>query len=253
MTGGGMAPELQLLPLFEGIDGERLAALAALAEERSCEAHETLFRAGDPCDGLYLLESGAVVLRKSAVGEAIERVRQVGAGELFGELETLDGGRRLFEARTVKPSRVFRLPPEVLWSFLRAYPVVETRLRTQIIYLRTERMHALLAPVDRRGRRIRIARTILAGFGAERPSTVRLEDLSYGGACLSAAPVDFYPGRGADLLFATTDGVELLRIRGRVGWRMGDVLGLVFEVETAAPAHQRRVDRAVRRLLEVPQ
>ncbi|MBV8201839.1 MAG: cyclic nucleotide-binding domain-containing protein, partial [Acidobacteria bacterium] len=185
---------LRQVAIFEGIDERRLAELEADGEQRSLGPHQVIFQREDPCDGLYLVRSGGVVIRHQVVGQPIERVRDVGPGDLFGEIEVLDGSRRQFQARTLGPTVLLLLPRDAFWSFLSRHPVVETRLRTLSIYRRTERLHSLLAPSTRRDPRIRLDREIELRPAGGRPVTARLEDLSHGGACLSAAPESWRPG-----------------------------------------------------------
>jgi CRP-like cAMP-binding protein len=60
---------LERLPIFAGIERERLLRLEAAAEERSCHPSEIVYRTGDPCDGLYAVLRGAVLFRSERVGQ----------------------------------------------------------------------------------------------------------------------------------------------------------------------------------------
>jgi CRP-like cAMP-binding protein len=252
----GKSP-LRGLSLFAGVEPAQLAELERAAEARSLARDEVVFAPGDPCDGIYVVVSGEVAIRThmpdmgrgAGPVEVSEPVRQMGPGELFGEIEVLDGSRRVYEARTLRPVRLLRIPQERLWSFLRRQPAVEARLRTLAIYRRTTELRGLLAPADRRDPRIRVdcaVRLRLVGAGWV---SARLEDLSYGGACLSSAPDSFRPGEVVGFVLGTEEAPALLEVRARVRWRMQDVIGLVFEGDIEAPAHRRQVDLACRRLL----
>jgi len=173
---------LREVTIFEGIDERRLAELEAKGEERSLGAHHVIFQRDDPCDGLYLVKSVVVVIRHQVVGQPIERVRDVPPGDLFGEVEVLDGSRRQFQARTLGPTTLLRLPQNSVWSFLTSYPLVETRLRTLSIYRRTVRLHSLLAPSTRSDPRIRLDREVELRPPGGRAVNARIEDLSHGGA-----------------------------------------------------------------------
>jgi len=240
---------LRQVAIFEGVDERRLAELAAGGEERSLGAHQTVFQRDDPSDGLYLVKSGGVVIRHVVVGQPIERVRDVPPGDLFGEVEVLDGSRRQFQARTLGPTTVLRLPQDLVSTFLARHPVVETRLRTLSIYRRTLRLHSLLAPSTRNDPRIRLDREVELRSAGGRTVAARLEDLSHGGACLSAAPDSWRPGDTVSFALAAPGHPDLVHLEAKVRWRMGDVVGLVFEPASSPQKRSREIDKALRALL----
>ncbi len=57
-------------------------------------AGEAIFRAGQPGYSAYLVQSGEVDLTREGPGGAVEHLRSVGPGEVFGELALLTGGNR---------------------------------------------------------------------------------------------------------------------------------------------------------------
>jgi CRP-like cAMP-binding protein len=244
-----MAPSsfLRNVPVFEGVEEGRLLELEAAAETRGTGAHDVVYQRDERCDGLYLVRSGGVVLRNLVVGQPVERICDLGPGELFGESEALDGSRRQYQASAVRPSLLARLPPDPLWTFLRQQPLVEARLRTLAIYRRTLRLRSLLAPSTRRDPRIRMDREVQLRLAQGAVLTVRLEDLSHGGACLSAVPDAWRPGDMVRGAIEVPDHPGLLPLAGRVRWRIGGLAGLVFE--PAGPPAPRDVDRAVQVLL----
>ncbi|MBW8874731.1 MAG: cyclic nucleotide-binding domain-containing protein [Acidobacteria bacterium] len=85
---------LRGLPFFEGVETARLQRLEALTETLSRQPHAIVYRTGDACDGLYVVHRGAVLFRAERPGPPVERLRELGAGEIFGEKEALDGTPR---------------------------------------------------------------------------------------------------------------------------------------------------------------
>jgi CRP-like cAMP-binding protein len=243
----GPASYLHQVPVFAGVDDGRLGELEAAAETRGVGAHEAVYQRDDRCDGLYLVRRGGVVLRNLVVGQPVERICDVGPGELFGESEALDGARRQYQARAIRPSVLARLPADPLWSFLRQHPLVETRLRTLAIYRRTLRLRTLLAPSTRRDPRIRMDRAVQLRLPHGAVLHLHLEDLSHGGACLSSVPESWRPGDAVRGALELPDHPGLLQVDGRVRWRIGGLAGLVFEA--GGPPAPRDVDRAVPVLL----
>jgi len=82
------------IPLFASLSSDELGELLRLAKPFVREAGETLFREGDPADGLYVIERGEVgVLVERAPGELV-RLAELGNGAVIGELALIDGATR---------------------------------------------------------------------------------------------------------------------------------------------------------------
>jgi CRP-like cAMP-binding protein len=244
-------PELSLkeLSLFDGVDEARLRELEATLAKRSLDSNELVFSKDDRCDGLYVVARGGVTIRSEVAGQPVERVRELRPGELFGEIELLEGSRRHFSARAVEPTTVYQIPPDPLWEFLRSHPPVEARLRALAIHRRTSRLRLLLSPQTRRKEpRIWIDRPVLLTLEDGARSEARLENLSNSGACVSGAPPVWLPGVEVSFSLGAGKILDLLRVRGTVRWRDGDTVGLAFD--GVGPAHRRRVDQTVRHLVD---
>ncbi len=119
-------------PLFRGLDGTGLAAVAAAAIEVEFPADRVIVRQGEIGTGFFVVVDGSVrVVRDGAV------LARLGPGEFFGELSVLDGGPRVAQVLAAEPTRclalaswdferVLREEPAVALSVLR---VVAARLR----------------------------------------------------------------------------------------------------------------------------
>jgi subfamily B ATP-binding cassette protein HlyB/CyaB len=76
---------LGAVEIFSAFNAGELEALAKSAELRNYEFGETVYNAGDPGDGLYVIKSGAVRIFTEEQGKEISMgVRK--AGEVFGEM-----------------------------------------------------------------------------------------------------------------------------------------------------------------------
>ena len=238
---------LKRVRLFEGLPDEWLAELEATAEEKSFEPNTIVFRKDEECDGLYVVSRGGVVVRNEVIGQPIERVRALGPGEVFGEIEALDGSPRQFSARTLGATVVHRIPERSLLEILERHPEIEINLRAPLPRRRTARMHALMAPASRMEPRIWVDQEILLTLEDGERFGLRLENLSSGGACLSPAPHGWLVRKPLRFALGTEDKPELLRVTGAVRWRLGDCVGISFD--GAGPALRRRVQEVLRELL----
>ena len=243
MTGS----HLKKVTVFEGLPDEWLAELEATAEEKSFEPNTIVFRKDEECDGLYVVSQGGVVVRNEVIGQPIERVRALGPGDVFGEIEALDGSPRQFSARTLGATVVYRIPEESLLQILKRHPEIEISLRAPVPRRRTARMHALMAPASRMEPRIWVDQEVLLTLDDGERLDLRLENLSSGGACLSPAPQDWRVRQPLRFVMGTEDKPELLRVSGAVRWRLGECVGIAFD--GAGPALRRRVQEVLRELL----
>jgi CRP-like cAMP-binding protein len=241
---------LHEVAVFDGIDPARLADLAGRAEERRIGARQVVFRKGDPGDGLYVVGRGRVTIVRDVVGEPVERVRELGPGDVFGEMEVLEGTSRHFSARTVEPTVLHRIPLPALRGFLAANPQVEMRLRTLSIQRRTSRLRNVLGPSTRKEPRIRVDRPATLVLPEGERIGVRVEDMSGGGVCLSGAPATWNPLQEVRFALGLPGRPELLVVRGTVRWREDDLLGIAFADDS--PAYRRRAEQAMRDLLALP-
>ena len=85
-----LVQRLAAAPELHGLPPHTLGAVARRLQPREVKAQETIFRAGDTPQGLYLVENGAVELR-SEVEVNGDRVKTLASGALFGSLALLTG------------------------------------------------------------------------------------------------------------------------------------------------------------------
>jgi CRP-like cAMP-binding protein len=242
-------PESRLagLPLFAGVDAARLQRLEARVEALSCHPHEIVYRSGDPCDGLYVVEQGAVLFRAERLGRPVERLRELGAGEIFGEKEVLDGTPREITVRSLGETVLLCIPVEPLRELLAEQPFLETVLRTLAIRHRSAQVRATLAPSSRREPRIWVDREVILTLATGEKVKVRLEDLSASGACLSGVPAWLRETSRFSFSLAIDGHPELLWASAEIRWRHLDSIGVAFDAP--GPALRRSVEQALRTLV----
>jgi CRP-like cAMP-binding protein len=233
---------LRNLPLFQDLDEDSLARLEACLEEESFGSNEVVFRRGDPGDGLYLVAQGGVVLRSEIPGQPVERVRDVLAGGLFGDMEEVDSGCRLFSARTLGDTVLYRIPLERMEELLNDGP-----LEAVLGSLLARRRDSLRRVASTRLEpRFWVDRDVHVTLEHGRELYLRIENLSWSGACFGVAPEDWQVTCPLRFALGAGEGPPLLRASAVVRWRHGDSAGIAFDA--AGPAHRRRVAKALRAL-----
>ena len=113
---------LRDIPLFQTMDDEERAAVAALTEEVHFAQGQRLFHEHDTGGICYLLRQGRVEL--SVLDETGQKlvVDVVEPGELFGELSLFDGGNRSAGAIALTDVDAFVLERDEFLDFLRRKP-----------------------------------------------------------------------------------------------------------------------------------
>ncbi len=240
--------QLDSLAVFAGVSPERLALLAAQCEEKDFSANQLVFRRGDRCDGLWVVSAGGILLRTEIPGKAIDRLLDIGPGEVFGESEVLEDSPCQLTARALGTTTLIRIPQEPLRELLLSHPSVETHLRMLGVRRRSARVRAMLAPHSRREQRIWVDRDVWVTTGPRGESyRVRLIDLSNGGACITRAPVDWTAGETLSFALGTLEKTNLLQVRGIVRWRNESSVGIAFE--DTGPALRRKIEQALAELI----
>lgn len=83
---------LKRVPIFSGLSQPELAFLAQRTVPRRFAAGETVFAEGEPCTGLYVVESGHIRIYKSSSGGREHVLAIEGPGSSVAELPVFDGG-----------------------------------------------------------------------------------------------------------------------------------------------------------------
>ena len=115
------------MSVFSECSDEELDAIARGASELAFDAGETLMSEGDFGHSLFLVESGS-----ADVLEHGEKVREVGPGEVLGEVAVLSSGRRTASVVATSPVQVIALFKRDVWRLERDAPVAAQRLRAAI-------------------------------------------------------------------------------------------------------------------------
>jgi CRP/FNR family transcriptional regulator len=86
------AAALTKVPLFSSLTESEMSFLVARAVPRHYRQGELVFAEGDPCEGLYVIESGTVKIFKTSIGGREQVLAVEGPGDSIAELPVFDGG-----------------------------------------------------------------------------------------------------------------------------------------------------------------
>ena len=114
--------------LLIALEPKDARALLAQASIRAYRSGETVFRRGDPGDGLYgvLVGRVAVIVESEAGKELI--LNTFGPGDFFGEIALLDGKGRTATAVVRESSRLLFLARSTFLPFIEERPRIAVRM-----------------------------------------------------------------------------------------------------------------------------
>jgi uncharacterized membrane protein len=136
---------LSAVPLFERLDDDEKALLAAQIEELEYAAGASIFRRGDPGDALFIVAAGEVeIFVEDTTGQRIV-FETAKTGDFFGELSLLDGDPRSASSIAIQATKVLRVDRGDLALLFGKHPdaaldvlaVIGRRLREADSLLRT--------------------------------------------------------------------------------------------------------------------
>jgi len=113
---------LSEVPLFQSLDSDERAALAAVMDQEQVSQGSVIFHFGDPGDSLYIVQNGKVELYvRDHSGQRIS-FDTLEKGDLFGEVSLFDHGPRTGTAVALEDCELLKLDQQDLLAFLRKKP-----------------------------------------------------------------------------------------------------------------------------------
>ncbi|MBN1179156.1 MAG: cyclic nucleotide-binding domain-containing protein [Anaerolineae bacterium] len=110
--------------LFATLPDEKIAQVIGIGYTRVFDTGQTIIKAGDPSDEMYIVQEGMVeVLVESGTvpdipgAPELTPVVQLGQGQIFGEMAIVDQGVRSATIRAVSDgTQLFVIPREDFWA-----------------------------------------------------------------------------------------------------------------------------------------
>ncbi|MFB3815169.1 MAG: Crp/Fnr family transcriptional regulator [Terriglobales bacterium] len=124
----GRAPFLAKAPIFADLTDAELAYLAQRAVPRRFAAGEMIFSEGDPCPGLYVIESGFVKIFKSSPAGREQVLAIDGPGHSIAELPVFDGGSYPASAQAVHDTTLLFVSKQDFNSLCLEHPKVALKV-----------------------------------------------------------------------------------------------------------------------------
>jgi NTE family protein len=110
------------LPLLRDLSTDLLEEVAREVEWFSLPGGTTLFTAGDPVDGLYVVVNGALGVYVASPAGGARLAGEIAAGETAGEMEVISGKKRSATLISLRDTEVARLPVKTFEKLLASHP-----------------------------------------------------------------------------------------------------------------------------------
>ena len=171
---------LRRVPFFAVLREEELKSLAAHCGVRHVAKDEFLFAEGEPCEGLLVVQAGAIKLFKMAENGREQVLVIERAGSTVAELPLFDGGTFPATAAAVEDSTLLYLPKRVFLDLCRrnsevAFAVIRT-LAWRFRYMTSLVEELSLKEVSHRLARFLRDRALKAGVRSRRGIEFPLEE-----------------------------------------------------------------------------
>lgn len=163
-------PFLRRVPVFADLDEEALESVRELTVLRNIPKNGQLFRAGQPCEGLFIIIDGSIKVYR-ATPDGREQVLHVeGPKRTLAELPLFDGAPYPASARAAEDSVILFLPRDAFQWLLRSNPQIAAAVIRDLAG-RLRRLVRLVGKVTLKDVPSRVAATLLeeaAAAGADR-------------------------------------------------------------------------------------
>ena len=107
---------------FSSLDSDAMQCVAAASMRQSYDAGQIVFAEGEPCIGLYVVESGWLRAVKISASGREQVIRFVGPGDVFNEVGVLTGGVNVITVEALEPASVIIVCRDVLLDLVDRYP-----------------------------------------------------------------------------------------------------------------------------------
>ena len=121
---------LARVPIFSGLSESELSFLAQRAVPRRYSAGETVFGEGEPCQGLYVVESGHIRIFKTSINGREQVLSIDGPGSSVAELPVFDGGNYPASVTAVDDATLLFVSKQDFQSLCLSHPHDRSARRT---------------------------------------------------------------------------------------------------------------------------
>jgi CRP-like cAMP-binding protein len=154
------AQTLAKVQIFSGLTESELSFLAQRAVQRSYSAGQSVFGEGEPCSGLYVVESGHVRIFKSSASGREQVLSIDGPGSSIAELPVFDGGNYPASATAIDEAKLLFVSKQEFQALCLAHPQVALKV-LRVVGARLRRLVGIIEELSFTTVRHRLASFLL--------------------------------------------------------------------------------------------
>lgn len=139
----GIAQTLRKAPIFSGLTDSQLEFLTARTVEKKYGSGELIFSEGDPCAGLFVVQSGNARIFKSAASGREQVLAIEGPGSSVAELPVFDGGNYPASAQALNQATMLFVSKQAFQSLCMQHPEVALKV-LKVVGARLRRLVAII-------------------------------------------------------------------------------------------------------------
>jgi CRP/FNR family transcriptional regulator len=151
---------LARVPIFAGLSEAELAFLSQRTVSRRFPAGQTVFAEGEPCTGLYVVESGHVRIFKSSASGREHVLSIEGPGSSVAELPIFDGGNYPASVTAIDDATLLFVSKQDFHSLCLAHPQVSLKV-LRVVGARLRRLVGIIEELSFTTVRHRLAALLL--------------------------------------------------------------------------------------------
>lgn len=151
---------LAKVPIFSGLTESELAFLTQHAVPRRYAAGELVFGEGEPCTGLYVVESGNVRIFKSSASGREQVLGIEGPGSSVAELPVFDGGNYPASVAAIDDATLLFVSKQDFQSLVLTHPQVALKV-LRVVGARLRRLVGIIEELSFTTVRHRLASFLL--------------------------------------------------------------------------------------------
>ena len=151
---------LKSVSYFSNLDPAQLEFLARAAIPRSFSANQVVFIEGEPCPGLYIVESGWLKAIKMGLDGREQVLQTLGPGEIFNAISVFTGALNQATVMALEDAKVWVIPHDVMLRLLEKDPLLAQEVIVDLAG-RVQHLISLVEDLSLRTVESRLARLLL--------------------------------------------------------------------------------------------
>jgi CRP/FNR family transcriptional regulator len=113
---------LRSIPYFASLDEDTLASIVTLAARRTYSPDEVIFLEGEPCAGLFIVQTGHVKIYTASPEGREQILTLIGPRDSFNDVAVFDGGPNPASAQAMEAVELLVIERPAMLSLFDRYP-----------------------------------------------------------------------------------------------------------------------------------